>query len=163
MFKLDEKKYQNTILYFAKNIGKGSVRGKKKMYKLLFYLDFDFFEKYEKPITGTIYHKLKMGPAPSYFDTITSDLEKNKALSITKRKTAPGYNDTIVYKSLKDPDMSVFSQKEIQMLKRITDLYGGKSGTELEKLSHSEAPYMAVEDGEEIPLELSFYRGTDFS
>ena len=104
-----------------------------------------------------------MGPAPSYFDTITSDLEKNKALSITKRKTAPGYNDTIVYKSLKDPDMSVFSQKEIQMLKRITDLYGGKSGTELEKLSHSEAPYMAVEDGEEIPLELSFYRGTDFS
>lgn len=162
MFKLDEKKYRNVILYFASKIGGGSVWGKKKMYKLLYYLDFDFFEKFEKPVTGDVYHKLQMGPAPSYFDAIATDLNKDGLLSITKRGTGPGYNDTYVYKALTDPDLSVFSVDEIKMMDRVVKLYGGKTGTELEKLTHAEAPYLAVEDSEEIPLELALYRGTDF-
>ena len=160
MFKLNEKKYKNAILYFANKIGKGSVRGKKKMYKLFYFLDFDFFEKYEKPITGAIYHKLQMGPAPSYFDVTANDLKKAGLLIINKRKTAPGYNDTVVYKALEKPDLSIFTKEEIKMLKRIVEKYGDKTGSELEVLTHKEAPYLAVEEAEEIPFELAHYRGT---
>lgn len=162
MFKLNEKKYRNAILYFASQIGKGSVWGKKKIYKLFYFLDFDFFEKYERPITGDIYHKLQMGPAPSYFDVIANDLRKQRLLDIAKRETGLGYNDTIIYKALKKPDLSVFNKDEISMLKRIVKKYGDKTGTELELLTHKEAPYLAVEEGEEIPLELAHYRGTVF-
>jgi len=162
MFKLNEKKYRNAILYFANKVGKGSVRGRKKMYKLFYYLDFDFFEKYEKPITGDVYHKLPMGPAPSYLDAITEDLVKEDFLNVTKRKTGSGYRDTVVYKPLKESDLSVFSPKELGMLKRVVKKYGNKTGTELETLTHKEAPYLAVEEGEEIPLELAHYRGTSF-
>jgi uncharacterized phage-associated protein len=162
MFKLNEDKYKNVILYLAKNVGQGSVWGKKKMYKLLYYLDFDFFEKYEKPITGDIYHKLPMGPAPSYFDVIALDLKKNGLLEINKRKTAPGYNDAYVYKAKINPDLKLFTKQEILMLKRVIKKYGGKTGKELEDLTHKEAPYLAVNDGEEMPLELAHYRGTHF-
>ncbi len=162
MFKLNEEKYRNAILYFASKVGKGSVRGRKKMYKLFYYLDFDFFEKYEKPITGDVYHKLQMGPAPSYLDAIVSDLAKENLLSVTKRKTSPGYKDTVVYKALKKPDLGVFNAKELETLKKVAKKYGDKTGTELEVLTHKEAPYLAVEEGEEIPLELAHYRGTDF-
>ena len=162
MFKLNEKKYRNAILYFASKVGSGSVWGKKKMYKLFYYLDFDFFEKYEKPVTGDVYHKLQMGPAPSYLDAITEDLVKENFLSITKRKTGPGYKDTVVYKALKKPDLDVFNAKEVEMLKEVVKKYGSKTGAELENLTHKEAPYLAVEEGEEIPLELAHYRGTDF-
>lgn len=162
MFRLNEKKYQNAILYFTSNIGQGAVWGKKKLYKLFYFLDFDFFEKYEKPITGDIYHKLQMGPAPSYFDAIAEELKKKGSIDISSRTTGAGYNNTIVYKALKLPDMSVFTQDEINMLKRIIKLYGDKTGLELETLTHKEAPYLAVEDGEEIPYELAHYRGTDF-
>ena len=162
MFKLNEKKYRSAILYLASKVGKGSVWGKKKMYKLLYFLDFDFFEKHEKPITGTIYQKLQMGPAPSYFDTMAEELANDGLLQISRGRTGPGYNDTYVYKALKSPDLKVFDNEEIKMLKRVVKKYGDKTGTELENLTHKEAPYLAVGEGEEMPLELAHYRGTVF-
>lgn len=162
MFKLNEEKYKNAILFLLKSCGNGCVWGKKKMYKLLYFLDFDFFEKYEKPITGDIYHKLQMGPAPSYFDAIAEDLKRKGFLEINKNKNTLGYNDTYVYKALKDPDLRVFDSKEVNMLNRIAKKYGNKTGKELEIITHKEAPFLAVKEGEEMPLELAHYRGTDF-
>jgi uncharacterized phage-associated protein len=162
MFKLNEEKYKNVILYLSKNTRQGNVWGKKKMYKLLYFVDFDFFEKYERPITGEIYHKLQMGPAPSYFDVMAEELKNNGLLSVGRGKSGPGYNDAYVYKALKDPDLSVFSQEELKMLKRIVTKYGDLTGTQLETITHKEAPYLAVDEGEEMPLELAHYRGTKF-
>lgn len=162
MIKLDEEKYKNVILFLAKNVGQGSVWGKKKMYKLLYFLDFDFFEKYEKPITGDVYHKLQMGPAPHYFDVIAHELVEKGQLKISKGKSGPGYNDAYVYRALQKPSLSVFNRKELGMLKRVVNKYGSKTGRQLENLTHKEAPYLAVEEGEEMPLELAHYRGTDF-
>ena len=48
------------------------------------------------------------------------------------------------------------------MLDRVIRLYGNKSGRQLENLTHKEAPYLAVDEGEEMSLELAHYRGTDF-
>lgn len=162
MFKLNEEKYKNVILFLSKNVGQGVVWGRKKMYKLLYFLDFDFFEKHEKPITGDIYHKLQMGPAPSYFDAMTEELVSEGLLQITRGRIGPGYNDAFVYKALKEPDLGVFDDEEIKMLKKVVKKYGDKTGTELEKLTHKEAPYLAVDEGEEMPLELAHYRGTVF-
>jgi len=161
MYKLNERKYRNVILFLARKLGK--VWGKKKFYKLLYFLDFDFFEKHEKPITGDIYHKLMMGPAPSYFDAIVDELFKEGLLEVSKGRSGPGYNDAYIYKALVEPDTSVFSEEEIKMMNRIIKVYGGKSGTQLEILTHKEAPYLAVGESEEIPLELSHYRGTVFN
>ncbi|AKM83501.1 hypothetical protein A2422_01345 [Candidatus Woesebacteria bacterium RIFOXYC1_FULL_31_51] len=160
MFKLNEEKYKEVILYLAKNVGQGGVYGKKKMYKLLYYVDFDFFEKYEKPITGDIYHKLPMGPAPSYFDVIALELKKEGNLQINKSKSGNGYNDAVVYKALTDPKVDIFSKDEKKMLDRVIKLYGDKTGHQLEILTHKEAPYLAVDEGEGMPLEFAHYRGT---
>jgi len=40
---INEKKYKNAILFFAKKTQNGTL-GKLKIKKLLYYLDFDFFE-----------------------------------------------------------------------------------------------------------------------
>lgn len=162
MFKLNGKKYKNAILFLSKNSGQGSVWGKKKMYKLLYFLDFDFFEKYERPVTGDVYHKLQMGPAPYYFDVMIDELVKNGQLKIGRGKSGPGYNDAYVYIALKGPDESIFDKEEMGMLKRIVRKYGDKTGTQLEALAQKEAPYLVVDEGEEMPLELAHYRGTKF-
>ena len=39
---LNEKKYENAILYLTQKLG-GEVRGKKKLAKLLYFADFDFY------------------------------------------------------------------------------------------------------------------------
>ena len=159
-YKLNEPKYKNALLYLSKHIGKGTIVGKKKLYKLFYYLDFDFFEKYDKPFTGDIYHRLPMGPAPSYLDAIAYEMQNKGQLKISKQPTSPGYDDSYAYEALTEPDTKIFNKNELSMMDRVIKLYGGKTGTELEKLTHSEAPYLAVKDGEEIPLELAHYRGT---
>lgn len=160
MFKLNERKYKNALLYLANKIEKGTIRGKKKIYKLFYFLDFDFFEHFERPITGDVYHKLPMGPAPYYLDAIATEMQEEGSLKIGTYKVGRGYHDTFIYKALKKPDISVFSKEEIKTLDKIVRLYGDKNGLELEALTHKEAPYVATEEGEEIPYELSFYRGS---
>lgn len=159
---LNRKKYQQVILYFCWELDR-EIHGKKKLAKLLYYLDFDYYEKYQKYFTGEIYKKLPMGPLPVSLEEITNDMEKKQEIAIEKINEWDGYNPTEIYKGLKKPDVSVFSFEEKEMVDRVIKKYGHLNGKELENLTHSEAPYIGTEDKKEIPYELSFYRGTDFN
>lgn len=159
---LHKKKYQQAILYFCWKLGK-EIRGKKKLAKLLYYLDFDYYEKSQKYFTGEVYKKLPMGPYPVSLEDMTDALTKKKQIKVDKVYEWDGYNPTEVYKVLEKPDVSLFSDEEKKMLDRVIRKYGHLNGKELENLTHSEAPYIGAEDKKEIPYELSFYRGTDFS
>ena len=74
---LQKKKYQQVILYLCKKLG-GEIQGKKKLAKLLYFADFDFFEKNQKPITGDTYKALPMGPVPVSFEKIISEMSEKK-------------------------------------------------------------------------------------
>src|SRR3989344_2788337 len=123
---LHRKKYQNAVLYLCQKL-KGEIRGKKKLAKLLYFADFDLYEKSQKSITGDVYRALPMGPVPSTLEEITAEMTKKKMLGVVVVK------------------------------------YGHLNGKQLEELSHAEAPYIGTELRKEIPYELAFYRGTDFS
>ncbi|MDO8676539.1 MAG: Panacea domain-containing protein [Candidatus Azambacteria bacterium] len=159
---LQRKKYQQIILYFCHKLG-GEVRGKKKLAKLLYFADFDFFEKNQTSITGDTYKALPMGPFPVSLDSITSEMKKKKMLEIKAIDERNGYVPTEVYRCINNPDESVFSKEEKNMLDRIITKYGNLNGKQLEDLTHGEAPYIGTALKKEIPYELSFYRGTDFS
>ncbi len=159
---LHRKKYQNAILYLCQKL-KGEIRGKKKLAKLLYFADFDLYEKIQKSITGDVYNALPMGPVPSALEEITQEMFKSKILDIKKVEEHEGYNPTEVYKCLTEPDLSIFSDEEKKMLDRIVVKYGHLNGKQLEELSHAEAPYIGTELKKEIPYELAFYRGTDFN
>lgn len=54
--KLDEKKAKQVILYLLNKIGPMS---KEKLFCLLYFIDFDYYEKYECHIMGFTYIKKK--------------------------------------------------------------------------------------------------------
>lgn len=156
---INKAKYENLVLYLAKQLG-GEIRGKKKLAKLLYFADFDFFEKYERPITGDVYRALPMGPFPTQMTDIIEALEREQRLekcSVTEWKENP----TEVYTGTSVPDMTVFSVEEMKVIDRVIQKYGQLTGKQLEDLSHAEAPYIATEPNKEIMYELAFYRGTD--
>ena len=159
---INKKKYENAVLYLCEKLN-GEIRGKKKLAKLLYFADFDFYEKNQKSITGDIYRALPMGPFPITLDTLTETMTKSKTIAIDQVEEREGYNPTEVYRSLGKPDMTVFDKGETDMLDRIAVKYGHLNGKQLEELSHAEAPYIGTELKKEIPYELAFYRGTDFS
>ena len=160
---LNRKKYQNTVLYLCQKL-KGEVRGKKKLAKLLYFADFDFYEKNQKSITGDVYKAYPKGPLPSMLNEIITEMTRKGALKIeTVKEWGEEYAPTEIYKSMIKPDMGVFEPEEIKMLDRVARRYGHLNGEQLAELSHAEAPYAAAEAYQEVPYEFTYYRGTDFS
>src|SRR3989338_2367457 len=159
---LHKKKNQNAVLYSCREL-QGEVRGKKKLAKLLYFVDFDFYEKHQRSITGDVYKALPMGPVPSALGSVTEEMVSKKMLVVKQVKERPDYNPTEVYRCLVAPDLSVFSPDEKSMLQRIIIRYGQLTGKQLEDLSHAEAPYSAAKPNQEVPYEFTYYRGTDFS
>lgn len=159
---LDRKKYENTVLYLCQKLD-GEIRGKKKLAKLLYFADFDFYEKYARSITGDTYRALPMGPFPTALEDMTARMSKSDSLDIESVDNGGSYHPTEVYRCKIEPDTSLLSDDERCMLDRIALKYGNLNGKQLEELSHAEAPYVGTELREEIPYELSYYRGTDFS
>lgn len=159
---LHTEKYKQAILYLCSKLGK-EVRGKKKLAKLLYFVDFDFFEKNQKYFTGDTYKAFPMGPFPISLESITKKMVKEKMLSIESVAERDGYLPTEVYVCTQDPDISSFSQEEKEMLDRVILKYGHLNGKQLEQLTHAEAPYIGTEPKKDIPYELAFYRGTEFN
>lgn len=159
---LNKNKYQDTIFYLCQKLN-GEIRGKKKLAKLLYFADFDFYEKNEKSITGDIYKKLPMGPFPTALDDITASMAEKNFIVIERVEELVGYNPTEVYRCISDHEASKLNSEEKKMLDRIAIKYGHLNGKQLEDLSHAEAPYVASEFKQEIPYEFAFYRGTDFN
>lgn len=155
------------LLILAKS--KGEIKGKKKIWKMLYFLDFDMFEYDNRSITDDVYEKYPMGPKPRNIEQRLLELEQRGFIKTEKEKLGEGYNDTCVFK-LKNKFTkqeieeieSIFDKKEKFIIKRDLKLYGSKNGSELEKISHDEAPYNAVGLYQLMDYELSFYRDTEF-
>lgn len=159
---INKEKYKQVILYLCSELG-GILKGKKKLAKLLYFVDFDFFEKNQKPITGDIYKALPMGPFPTKLEEITTEMKKKKEIEVENIVEREGYGPTEIYKCMVKPDLSVFEKDEIKMIDRVILKYGNLTGRQLEDLTHAEAPYIGTKLKKEIPYELAFYRGTEFN
>ena len=159
MAKISEKKYKEVILYLAEKLG-GEIKGKKKLAKLLYFVDFDFFEKFQKSITGDVYKALPMGPFPVTMEKVIAGMANEKKIVIKLEKERTDYNPTEIYRAKEKPEV-IFSKDEQEILDRVVLKYGHLTGKQLEDLTHAEAPYIGTALNQEIAYELAFYRGTN--
>lgn len=156
MAKINQKKYKNAVLFFAKKIQNGTL-GKLKMMKLLYFLDFDFFEKNGRSITGDEYLRFENGPVPHMGEKILKEMN-GKEIKITKRKVGEGYNDQQHIEALTDFDVNVFEKEELLMLEEIASKWEKFTGTEMKNASHGEAPWIATKPNDVIDYNLALYR-----
>lgn len=154
--KINEKKYKNAILFFAKKIQNGTL-GKLKLMKLLYFLDFDFFEKYGRSITGDQYLRFEYGPVPRMGEKILKAMN-GKEIKITKRKIADGLNDQLHIEAIKDFDIDVFTKEELLMLEETADKWERFAGVEMKNASHGEAPWISTKPNDVIDYNLAYYR-----
>ncbi|MDO8584447.1 MAG: Panacea domain-containing protein [bacterium] len=161
---INKEKYQEAILYLCHKLGR-EIKGKKKLAKLLYFADFDFYEKSGQSITGDVYRALPMGPYPLALEKMTQAMKKNRTLTIEAvQEFGSEYVPTEVYRcAMVLPSSKHLSDQEKKMLDRVVKKYGALTGKQLEDLTHQEAPYIATESQADIPYELAYYRGTDFA
>jgi len=158
MMILDQDKYKSAFLYMLQSLDR--IEGKKKVCKLFYFLDFDYYEAYETSFTGETYISYPMGPFPQYFEAIVQEMEEEGLIQIGYEKRSLTHeNETVIYSPLQAPDYP-FTKEERKMLDRVVKKYGALTGKDLQELSHAQAPYNAVDLNEVIPYEFSFYRDT---
>jgi len=154
--KINEKKYRNAIVFFAQKIKNGTL-GKLKMYKLLYYLDFDFFEKYGRSITGDKYLRYDLGPVPKMAKKFLKEMN-GKEIKITRKKIKEGYNDQQCIEALVDFNIDAFEKEELLMLEEVANKWELFTGNDMKMASHGEAPWIATKPDDVVDYNLVYYR-----
>ena len=67
-------KFKEVLLYVLNKVGSKPNIGETVLYKLLYFIDFDFYEKYEERLIGASYIKNHYGPTPAEFKEIIDDI-----------------------------------------------------------------------------------------
>ncbi len=74
------------ILYVARECVDDPKFSKLKLFKILFYSDFESYGRYRQPITGMPYRKAPFGPAPALFSRLEAEMIRDCQISIVTRR-----------------------------------------------------------------------------
>jgi uncharacterized phage-associated protein len=154
MAKINKEKYKNAILFFAASV---SCLGRVKLNKLLYFADFDHFEKYGESITGETYQNDKLGPVPMHIEETIEEMESAKEADIVAEAVIDFVRYHLVPRIHYNP--SIFKPSEMEILSAVSEKWGHHTAKELVIASHGEAPWLATRNGNIIPYALAYYRG----
>ena len=158
-FKTD--KFKNVLLYILERCaGKPNV-GETLLYKLLYFSDFNYYEKCEDHLTGSQYRKLPYGPVPQKLGSIINKMIENGDLQRIKVEYH-GYPQTR-YIPLKKADLTQMNGAEKEVIDQVIDRFSDWSASAISEYSHKDMPWKASEEGEVIDYELAFYREPPYS
>ena len=155
------KKFKEVLLYLLVGIGARPHVGQTVIYKLLYFIDFDYYEKFEDQLIGATYIKNHYGPTPTHFKRLVEELEREGALECV----ASDYFKfpQVKYLPLRDADMSLFSAQELQHIDFEIGRLGSKNARQLSEFSHGDTPWLSAGSNEEINYEMVFYRTPEYS
>lgn len=155
------KKFKQVFLYILEKVGAKPNVGLTVLYKLLYFIDFDYYEKYEKQLMGLTYFKNTHGPTPRNFTKVITDMIKTGELVEVKSKYFAHNQKKFLPR--KEPDLSLINGQELEMIDDVLRRYSDKSAIQLSDMSHRDMPWKAAKMGENIEYEHAFYRSEEFS
>lgn len=155
------EKFKNALLYITKKIGALPNVGQTVLYKILYFCDFDYYEKYEEQLIGATYIKNRFGPTPREFSAIVKEMIENGEIEEVKTKYFD--KDQTKYLPVKNPNLSIFSGRELQHIEEEIARLGHKTAKELSDFSHKDVPWISADIGQNISYEAVFYRTKETS
>ena len=155
------EKFKQVFLYILKKIGAKPNVGQTVLYKLLYFIDFDYYELFETQLMGLKYIKNTYGPTPIDFTKIVKEMEKNGEIEEVKTKMFS--HDMTKYLPLIEPDLSILSARELEHIDKVLEKHSDKTAKELSAFSHKDVPWISANDKEPIEYESVFYRTEETS
>lgn len=153
-------KFKEVLLYILKRVGSKPNIGETVLYKLLYFIDFDYYEKYEEQLIGATYIKNRYGPTPTEFGRIVKEMEGKDLLRVEKEYYKYPQRK---YLPRREPDLSKLNGNELKMIDSVLERLSDKNAKEISTYSHDDVPWLTTEDGEVIEYESVFYRSPAYS
>lgn len=155
------EKFKQVFLYVTEKVGGKPNVGMTVLYKLLYFIDFDYYEKYEEQLLGLTYFKNTHGPTPREFIKVAEKMKEDEEITEVKNKYFS--HEQTKFLPLIEPDLSVLSGRELEMIDSVLARYSDKSAKELSELSHIDTPWACAQMGGDLKYEHVFYRPDEFS
>jgi transcriptional regulator with XRE-family HTH domain len=153
--------FKEVLLYILNKVGSKENIGETVIYKLLYFIDFDFYEKYEEQLVGATYMKNQYGPTPIEFAKIVDQMISSEEIEKVKSKYF-SYPQT-KYLPLRKPNLATLKAHEIEVIDDVLNRLSEMNGSQISAYSHSDVPWLTTEDGEVIEYESVFYRSLPYS
>lgn len=156
--KASPEKLREVLLYVLEKVGAKPNVGETVLYKLLYFIDFDYYEKTGHSITGLTYVRNHFGPTPQAktFNGVVEALKKDEELEVVETKYFK--NTQKKYLPLKSVALDKLSAKELQHIDETLARLSDKTATELSELSHYDTPWLSAKPGAPISYRSVFYR-----
>lgn len=152
------EKFRQVLLYVLNRVGGKPNVGMTVLYKLLYFIDFDYYEKYEEQLMGLTYIKNHHGPTPNIFgNTVEKLIAKGEIEAIKSKFYKYEQTKYLVNPGLKQ-DLSLLSANELAHIDAELARLSDKTATELSNLSHQDVPWITAEENVPLDYEAVFYR-----
>ncbi|HVL66343.1 MAG TPA: Panacea domain-containing protein [Vicinamibacterales bacterium] len=166
-FPFSLEKTVNALAFFAAS----GVRDltKLKAAKLLYLADRHHFLNYGRPISGDRYIVMDLGPVPENTYQLTTRLIEPDEVADEAMRFASQRLQVLegilrrypVMRARRAPDLSVFSESEINVLEQTVREFGSKPARDLVNLSHDHRAYKRADvdrlPGSSVPLPYEFF------
>jgi len=154
------EKFKEVLLYILNKVGSKPNIGETVIYKLLYFIDFDFYEKYEEQLMGAAYIKNHYGPTPVEFEKI---VEKMTGKEIVKVPSSYFDFPQTKYLPLRKPDLTKLKASEVEAVDNVLNKLSDMNAKQISDYSHNDVPWLTTEDEKIIEYESVFYRTAPYS
>lgn len=154
------QKFKEVLIYILEQVGSKPNVGETVLYKLLYFIDFNFYEKYEEQLIGATYIKNTYGPTPKEFIKVVEEMEGKELVKI--KETYFQYPQT-KYLPLRTSDLTLLKAHEKEIIDDVLNKLSNMNASDISEYSHNDVPWQTTEDGEIIDYESVFYRTLPYS
>jgi transcriptional regulator with XRE-family HTH domain len=155
------QKFKEVLIYILNKVGAKPNIGETVIYKLLYFIDFNYYEKYEEQLIGATYMKNQYGPTPLEFPKIVEQMIGKRELIEVKDKYF-GYPQR-KYLPLRPPDTGILNGNEIEVIDKVLGRLSDMNAREISDYSHNDVPWLTTEEGKIIEYESVYYRTPAYS
>ena len=154
-------KFKQVLLYILEKVGGKPNVGETVLHKLLYFIDFDYYEKFEENLMGATYIKNYHGPTSVELGTILKDMQRNGEIEAVKSKYFNHLQKK--YLPIKRADLNILSAREFEHIDDVLARLSDKNAKEIENYSHEDIPWRAAKEGQPLSYESVFYRDEHYS
>jgi len=155
------EKFKEVLLYILERIGARPNIGEAVVCKLMYFIDFDYYEKFEEQLIGAKYIKNHFGPTPVAFPEIISQMKQDGDLTHVVKKYFQ--HDQKKYLPRRSADLSNFSAQEKELIDWEIERFKDFNAAKMRDYSHKDVPWIGAKDLQPINYEAVFSRTDEFS
>jgi len=154
------EKFREVLIYILNRVGSKPNIGESVIYKLLYFIDFDFYERYEEQLIGATYIKNRYGPTPLEFRKVVEGMLDKDIIRVEDKYFS--YPQT-KYLPTREADLRKLGAHEIEIIDAVLGKLSGMNASQISDYSHNDVPWLTSEEGKAIEYESVYYRTPAYS